>query len=138
MEEIDRKELQDVKTQVALLQVEFKTFSGDIAEVKKILENFRNPRPTNWVGICSFGLALTLGVASFVGMYLTLRLTPIEKDLLSLSNDFKTQSARVLRDMEWNYQTQADRHSFTDRTIDRMWDRIFAGDPPKFQEKPRP
>lgn len=138
MECEEPKDLGDVKTDVAILKRDFVNVAREIGDIKRLLENLRNPRPTNWVGICSFALALVIGTGTFVGLWLQLRLTPIEKDVSALTNDFKTQGQRTQRDLEWFFSSQADRHAFTDRTIDRMWDRVFTGDPPKFTDKPRP
>lgn len=137
-DEEDRREFAMVKTQVTRLEGAVETLSAGMRDIKGLLEQFRNPRPTNWVGICSFGLALTIGVGSFVGMWLQLRLTPIEKDVSALNNDFKGHSARVQRDLEWLSSNSADRNAFFEKNLDRVWDRVFSGDLPKFSEKPKP
>lgn len=138
MDAEDRKELNQLRTTAALTDGKVDVLAREIGDIKRMLESLKTPRPTNWVGICSFGLALTLAVGSFVGMFLNMRMTPMEMRLRTMEDEFKQQTARVQRELEWNFQNQSDRYQFTDKTMERLWDRVFTGDPPQFTPRPKP
>lgn len=138
MEEIDRKELADVKTQVARLQVEFESFSRDIGEIKKLLESFRTPKATNWLGIAALVVAVLVPAGSFAWLIANMRLSPIEERYRTLAQSQEKIDSTLKRDLEWNYANQALHHEHTSQMMNKLFDRVFGADAPRFQEKQKP
>jgi len=145
MDDADKQALARLNTEVALLKGAVATLSEGMGELKTMISEIRSPRPTNWVGIVSLGLSAVAIVGGFFWLFLNLRLSPIDKDLTAVNKDVVNLAAkvdnhaqRVQRDLEWNFENQRLHHEHTEKIQDRLWDRVFNGDAPKYTDKPKP
>ena len=134
----DRRELSALKTEVATLQASVTNLAKGQDEIKDMIRERMRDKPTNWIGIGSLILAGISILGSFVWLFLNMRLTPMESRLADQGVALKENASKVLRDQEWAWENQRLSREHTEKLIDRMWDRVFSGDPPKFVDKPKP
>lgn len=126
------------ESRLTQLETQAKQVGADIHEIKGMLKELQRPRETNWIGVGSFVVGAVVALGTFVGLFLNMRLTPIEKDVSTLNNDLKTHIAHVQRELEWNYESQRLHHEFNEKQLDKVFERVFNSEPPKFIEKGRP
>lgn len=123
-----------LETTVATLTV---SFNKEVKEIKDMIKEISKPKDFNWIGFGSLCVAATVAFGTFTLMFLNMRLTPLETGLRTVSEAQAKTDQWVKRDLEWSYENSNLRQAHIDKLIDKMWERVFSGDPPKFNERPK-
>lgn len=142
-------------------------FKGDVSNKFAALErHFDNavtelkPKQLPWLAIAGFTLTAVIFVSAILGAFVMYHASPIIKDVDNLSRKVDRETVAVEtrltalidaqrrdvqsfkdatnRDLQWNYANQNLRHDFTTKNVERIWAKVFAGEPPSYQPPARP
>lgn len=119
------------------IESEVDTIGKNVSEIKETLSELSKPKPTNWIGIVTVIMSIVVPTSALLGMFVSLRLNPIEERVRSQAQSSDKFEAGLTKDLQWMFENQGLHRQHVEKLIDRLWERTFNGDPPKFADKPK-
>lgn len=146
-------QMSDLKGEVGQVRIELKL-------MEKRIDERTAAKPIPWLSIAGFTITFLGFIGVLLAAFVLYHVDPIKKDVDDLGRKIDRETTAVEtrltaaidaqrrdvqsfkdatnRDLQWNYANQNLRHDFTTKNVERIWAKVFAGEPPSYQPPSRP
>jgi len=128
--------------------------------MEKRLDERTAPKAVPWLSIAGFTITFLGFIAVILGAFILYHVNPIKKDIeevnRKIERDTQAMERRLTAEIEssrrditafkeeirrentWNYAYNNLRHDHNSRLIEKLWTRLYSGEPPAFQQPAKP